>query len=148
MELSLVPGLLSSISCYNNYKARLTWPSFPRPARNYSSDMSCPRCFSGHVNPGTPLGNIEQVYGRRTYVAKPPSGKQTLGILVIIPDAFGLPFVNNQILADHYASLGQYTVYLPDFMDGETHDLHSCDAASLVWLTMLQRQSSSSQNDV
>jgi hypothetical protein len=35
------------------------------------------------------------------------------------PDAFGLPFINNQILADHYASAGQYLVYLPDFLDGE-----------------------------
>lgn len=110
--------------------------------------MSCPQCFSGHVNPGTPLGSIEQVYGRRTYVAKPPSGKQPLGIVVIIPDAFGLPFINNQILADHYASLGRYTVYLPDFMDGKIDDLNRRDSASLVWLTILQRQSSSSQNDV
>jgi hypothetical protein len=81
--------------------------------------MSCPQCFSGHINPGTPLGRIESVYGRQTYIAVPPGGKEPLGIIVIIPDAFGLPFVNNQILADHYASMGQYLVYLPDFMDGE-----------------------------
>lgn len=81
--------------------------------------MSCPKCFSGHVNPGTPLGSIKSVYGRRTYVAEPPDGKQPLGVIAIIPDAFGLPFINNQILADHYASAGQYLVYLPDFMDGE-----------------------------
>lgn len=86
--------------------------------------MSCPQCFSGHINPGTPLGRIENVYGRRTYIAEPPNGKQALGIVVIIPDAFGLPFVNNQILADHYASLGQYLVYVPDFMDGESSNMH------------------------
>lgn len=81
--------------------------------------MSCPQCFSGHINPGTPLGRIENIYGRRTYIAEPPDGKQPKGIIVIIPDAFGQEFVNNQILADHYASLGQYLVYLPDFMDGK-----------------------------
>jgi hypothetical protein len=81
--------------------------------------MSCPKCFSGHVNPGIPLGSIKSVYGRRTYVAEPSDGKQSLGVIVIIPDAFVLPFINNQILADHYASAGQYLVYLPDFMDGE-----------------------------
>lgn len=81
--------------------------------------MSCPQCFAGHVNPGTPLGSIESIHGRRTYVAKPPKGAEPLGVIVIIPDAFGLPFVNNQILADHYASAGQYLVYLPDFMDGK-----------------------------
>lgn len=81
--------------------------------------MSCPQCFSGHVNPGTPLGRIETVYGRRTYIAEPPEGKPPKGVVVIVPDAFGLPFVNNKILADHYASLGQYLVYIPDFMDGK-----------------------------
>jgi len=81
--------------------------------------MSCPQCFTGHVNPGTPVGTIETIYGRKTYVARPAEGKAPQGIIVIIPDAFGLPFVNNQILADHYASAGQYLVYLPDFMNGE-----------------------------
>jgi len=105
--------------------------------------MSCPECFSGHVSLDEPLGNIEQVYGRRTYVAKPPSGKQPLGIVVIIADAFGMPFVNNQILADHYAALGQYTVYLPDFMDGKNGD-----GPSFAWLTLSQRRRSSCENDV
>lgn len=85
----------------------------------YPDKMSCPECFSGHVNPGTPLGSIESMYGRRTYVALPQDGKDPLGVVVIIPDAFGLPFINNQILADHYASAEQYLVYLPDFMDGK-----------------------------
>ncbi|KAF2156541.1 alpha/beta-hydrolase [Myriangium duriaei CBS 260.36] len=81
--------------------------------------MSCPQCFSGHVNPGSPTGRFETVYNRRTYVAEPPDGKQAQGIIVIIPDAFGVPFVNNQILADHYASAGSFLVLLPDFMDGK-----------------------------
>ena len=80
--------------------------------------MSCPQCFTGHVNPGTPKGRWDTVHGLRTYIAEPEFGKQTLGIIVIIPDAFGADFVNNQILADHYASATQYLVYLPDFMDG------------------------------
>ena len=80
--------------------------------------MSCPQCFTGHVNPGTPRGRWDTVHGLRTYIAEPAAGKQTLGIIVIIPDAFGVDFVNNQILADHYASAAQYLVYLPDFMDG------------------------------
>ena len=58
------------------------------------------------------------MHGLRIYVAELAAGKQTRGIIVIIPDAFGVDFVNNQILADHYASAGQYLVYLPDFMNG------------------------------
>ena len=81
--------------------------------------MSCPQCFSGHINPGKPIGRWEAVYGLRTYIAEPSDGKPAQGIIVIIPDAFGVDFVNNQILADHYAAAGQYLVYLPDFMDGK-----------------------------
>lgn len=65
------------------------------------------------------------MHGLRTYIAEPAAGKQTLGIIVIIPDAFGVGFVNNQILADHYASAGQYLVYLPDFMDGQFANTHA-----------------------
>lgn len=80
--------------------------------------MSCPQCFTGHVNSGTPTGRWSTVHGLRTYIAEPVSGKPTKGIIVIIPDAFGVDFVNNQILADHYSSAGQFLVYLPDFMNG------------------------------
>lgn len=81
--------------------------------------MSCPKCFSGHVNSGNPNGRWESIYGLRTYIAEPAGGKQPKAIIVIIPDAFGVDFVNNQILADHYASAAQFLVYLPDFMNGE-----------------------------
>lgn len=83
--------------------------------------MSCPACFSGHQSTQKPLGSVQKIHGRQTYVARPADGKEPKGIVVIISDAFGMPFVNNQILADHYANGGQYLVYLPDFMDGESH---------------------------
>lgn len=59
------------------------------------------------------------MHGLDTYVAEPPSNAQPKGIIVIIPDGFGWQFVNNRILADHYAQKGQYKVYLPEFMDGK-----------------------------
>lgn len=80
--------------------------------------MACPQCFTGHINSGTPTGHWDTIYGLRTYVAKHAPGNSTRGIIVIIPDAFGFDFVNNQILADHYASAADFLVYLPDFMDG------------------------------
>ena len=80
--------------------------------------MSCPACFSGHKNPGTPNGRVEEVHGRPTYIAEPKEGAQVKGIVVVITDAFGWEFVNNRILADHYASAGDFRVYMPDFMDG------------------------------
>lgn len=80
--------------------------------------MTCSECFTGTVNEGTRSGKIEEAYGLKTYVAHPPNGQTPIGIVVIIPDAFGLPFVNNQLLADHYAAAGPFLVYLPDFMNG------------------------------
>ncbi|PVI02556.1 alpha/beta-hydrolase [Periconia macrospinosa] len=81
--------------------------------------MSCPQCFTGHINTDSPTGHWGTIYGLRTYIAAPTAGKEPLGIVVIIPDAFGVDFINNQILADHYASAAQFLVYLPDFMDGQ-----------------------------
>lgn len=84
--------------------------------------MSCPDCFSGTVNPGTPKGHVTTVHGLETYVAEPSiPADQVKGIIVIIPDAFGWEFVNNRILADHYADMGRFRVYLPDFMNGTIH---------------------------
>lgn len=81
--------------------------------------MSCPDCFTGSIKHNEkPTGAITTIHGRETYVAKPPNGRSAKGIIIIIPDAFGLPFINNQILADNYASMGDFLVYLPDFMDG------------------------------
>lgn len=82
--------------------------------------MSCPACFTGAVHHNEkPTGKQATVHGLPTYIAEPPNGAAPKGIIVITPDAFGLPFINNQILADNHASKGQFRVYLPDFMDGQ-----------------------------
>lgn len=80
--------------------------------------MSCPDCFTGHQHHGTPKGDMIDLHGLQTYVIKPPQGRAAKGIIVIIPDAFGIDFVNNKLLADTYAAKGDFTVYLPDFMLG------------------------------
>ena len=80
--------------------------------------MACPHCFSGHINAGEPQGRVTTLHGRATYVSEPKEGKPPKGVIIIISDAFGWAFVNNRILADHYAAAGDFLVYLPDFMDG------------------------------
>ncbi|KAH6974215.1 dienelactone hydrolase [Ilyonectria sp. MPI-CAGE-AT-0026] len=95
--------------------------------------MSCPQCFAGHINPGTPTGRWDTVHGLRTYIAEPPAGKSPTAIIVIIPDAFGVDFVNNQILADHYASAADYLVYLPDFMDGNAAPVRTMINMAHLW---------------
>lgn len=53
------------------------------------------------------------------YVAE--SNGAPKGIIVIIPDAFGIGLLNNQILADDYAR-HRSTVYLPEFIGGTLSD--------------------------
>ncbi|KAL2214622.1 alpha/beta-hydrolase [Sarocladium strictum] len=95
--------------------------------------MSCPECFSGHVNPGTPTGKWETIQSLRTYVAEPAKGKTTAGIIVIVPDAFGVDFINNQILADHYASAMDCLVYLPDLQAGHAAPVRTMINMSYIW---------------
>jgi Uncharacterized anaerobic dehydrogenase len=83
--------------------------------------MSCPQCFTGSVHEGAPKGKIVKLHGLDAYVSEPEEGKPVKGIIIIIPDAFGWEFVNNRILADHYAEKGSYKVYLPEFMNGKLH---------------------------
>ncbi|KAF4636415.1 hypothetical protein G7Y89_g1671 [Cudoniella acicularis] len=83
-------------------------------------EMSCPDCFSGTLHTGTPTGTVTTLHGLPTYVAEPEAGKKPKGIIVFIPDVFGWEFPNNRLLADAYAKKGDFLVYLPDFMAGNS----------------------------
>jgi putative IMPACT (imprinted ancient) family translation regulator len=91
--------------------------------------MSCPDCFTGTVHEGTPVGRVETIHGLPTYVAGTTSETEPEGIIVIISDAFGWDLLNSRILADAYAKRGNYTVYLPDFMDGNLMPLDPTNPA-------------------
>jgi hypothetical protein len=81
---------------------------------------TCPACFQGAERTDKqPTGYISKIYGRDTYIAEPPQGTATKGIIVIVPDAFGWELVNNRLLVDEYARLGDFKVYMPDFMNGK-----------------------------
>ncbi|OAA59900.1 stomatin family protein [Niveomyces insectorum RCEF 264] len=85
--------------------------------------MSCPDCFAGAVHEGKPRGEIIKLHGLDTYATRPADGRTARAIIVIVSDGFGWEFVNNRLLADHYADKGDYTVYLPDFMEGHAAPL-------------------------
>jgi len=74
-------------------------------------------CVEGHVHKGKATGTIEVIGGLNTYVAKAahPNGKAVL----FLHDAFGLPFINNQLLSDVYAKESGANVYLPDLFEGD-----------------------------
>ena len=98
--------------------------------------MSCPDCFKGHIHEGAPQGKMTKLHGLNTYVSQPAEGKPVKGIVIIIPDAFGVEFVNNKLLADHLVEKGDYKVYLPDFMNGKLHTFLSALTYSAVGQNM------------
>ncbi|KAF4501811.1 Dienelactone hydrolase [Fusarium agapanthi] len=91
--------------------------------------MSCSECFKGHSHGGQPIGEVQEMFGRPTYVASPPDDKPVKGI-VIVPDTFGWEFINNRLLADQYALNGYFLVYLPDFMVGRPAPIWLLD---IIW---------------
>jgi len=76
-------------------------------------------CATGSLHTGTPTGRLDKVHELDCYVADVSDGAAPKGIIVIIPDAFGIALPNNKILADAYAQRTDCTVLLPDFMDGK-----------------------------
>ncbi|CAJ0549945.1 Ff.00g065400.m01.CDS01 [Fusarium sp. VM40] len=101
--------------------------------------MACSECFQGHIHDGKWTGKVRNIFGRQTYVATPLDDVPIKGIVVIVPGAYGWEFVNNRLLADHYASRGHFLVYLPDFMDGRPAPLWLLDVmarfgdANSIW---------------
>lgn len=86
--------------------------------------MACPACFNGTIHDEKPTGTMTTIHGLPVYVAPPPEGKTPKGLIVFIPDAFGIEFANNMILSDKYAA-GGFLVYLPDFMDGQSPSVYT-----------------------
>jgi dienelactone hydrolase len=53
----------------------------------------------------------------KSYVSY-PKDKSTKNTILFLPDAFGLEFVNNKLLADDFARAGYFTV-IPDIFNGD-----------------------------
>ena len=94
--------------------------------------MSCPQCAVGTLHTGTPEGHIETIHGLPTYIADPPAGQKSKGLIVFLPDAFGLELVNNRLLADKYAKKTGARVYLPDFMNGHYMGAHMFEVMDVI----------------
>jgi len=72
--------------------------------------MSGTCCLQGYSTDEIPKGKIEKVHGVDTYIAKGTSTEN--GVIVVIPDVFGMPAVINKVLADNLAAKG-FLVYVP-----------------------------------
>ena len=71
-----------------------------------------PCCVKGFEWDGKPSGKTVPfpTASNQAYV----SGSNHDVAIMLIPDLFGWDFVNNRLLADHYAREIDATVYLPD----------------------------------
>ncbi|KAI9644447.1 hypothetical protein NHQ30_006468 [Ciborinia camelliae] len=104
--------------------------------------MSCSDCFRGGTTSTTPTGAEFIIHGLPTYVAQPENGITPKGIIVIITDAFGWDFANNRVLADRYAKGGEFLVYCPDFMNGNSMNSSAISILDKImepasWLTTI-----------
>ncbi|KAK2596219.1 hypothetical protein QQS21_006367 [Conoideocrella luteorostrata] len=87
--------------------------------------MSCNECIKGSIHKGQPKGTTELIHNLNTYVVGNRSAPKA--IVIIYSDVFGLPLPNNRLIADQYASSGDYLVYLPDFFQGDPVPLKVAD---------------------
>ncbi|KAL9658637.1 hypothetical protein ABK040_006173 [Willaertia magna] len=74
-------------------------------------------CKQGHIHTGTPTGSITQIANRNTYIKRHNSNNGRA--ILFLHDAFGISFINNQLLVDTFAEQTQANVYMPDFFDGD-----------------------------
>ncbi|RPB12190.1 esterase/lipase [Morchella conica CCBAS932] len=79
--------------------------------------MASACCVQGTLQNDSPNGTVTVIHGLDTYVA---SGDSSKGVIVIIPDVFGWLLINTRLLADVYARKTGLSVYVPDFMFGDS----------------------------
>lgn len=70
------------------------------------------------LNDGQPAGVVLNVSGTEIYHSYPPSHSKNTTAILYITDIFGLPLLQNKLLADSIAKAG-YLVVLPDLFKGD-----------------------------
>jgi len=78
----------------------------------------CKDCISGVRHEGVPEGKIEKIRGVECYVATPAVDYAKDKVILFLPDAFGIPLVNNRLLADDFSRNG-FKVVIPDIFAGD-----------------------------
>ncbi|KAJ7173460.1 dienelactone hydrolase endo-1,3,1,4-beta-D-glucanase [Mycena filopes] len=78
----------------------------------------CKDCIKGVTHEGTAQGKIETIGGIESYVATPTVDYPKDKVILFLADAFGLPLINNKLLADDYAEHGFKTI-MPDILLGD-----------------------------
>ncbi|KAF2630832.1 hypothetical protein BU25DRAFT_334399 [Macroventuria anomochaeta] len=69
-------------------------------------------------NAGVPAGQLKNVSGIEIYHSYPPNSNTSAKAIIHLTDIFGLPLLQNKLLADSIASNG-YLVLVPDLFAGD-----------------------------
>ncbi|THV04734.1 alpha/beta-hydrolase [Dendrothele bispora CBS 962.96] len=98
----------------------------------------CQDCVKGVRHEGTPSGQFKKIKDVNCYVASPEGDYAKDKVLLFLPDAFGMQFVNNQLLVDDFAINGFKTVMI-DYFNGDPVPVEAIDDPNsgfdwMVWL--------------
>lgn len=75
--------------------------------------------YVGQELPGEPVGYITKIGGVTTYVSLPKNlDEPPEKALLFLTDIYGIPLVNNKLLADQFAGKG-FATFIPDYFDGD-----------------------------
>ncbi|KAI0085737.1 alpha/beta-hydrolase [Irpex rosettiformis] len=78
----------------------------------------CDDCFKGVRHEGEPQGEIVKIGGVESYVATPKGDYPKDKVVLFLTDVFGIPLINNKLLADDFAENGWRTI-IPDILNGD-----------------------------
>ncbi|KAJ7125526.1 Alpha/Beta hydrolase protein [Mycena crocata] len=84
-----------------------------------SGKSLCDDCIQGCLHEGIPEGQIKYIDGVQCYIATPSCDYAKDTVLLYLTDAFGIPLVNNRLLADGFARNGFKTVII-DYHRGDS----------------------------
>ncbi|KIY65818.1 alpha/beta-hydrolase [Cylindrobasidium torrendii FP15055 ss-10] len=102
----------------------------------------CKDCVAGVTHEGTPTGKIEIIGGIESYVATPKGDYPKDKVLLYLSDIFGIPLVNNKLLADDFARNG-FKVVLPDILNGDSVPIEVMEAGNFdigAWFSNHSRE--------
>ncbi|KAI0703746.1 alpha/beta-hydrolase [Cytidiella melzeri] len=83
-----------------------------------SAPEHCDDCFKGVIHEGEAQGQSIQIGGVDCYVATPTGDYPKEKVVLFLTDIFGIPLINNRLLADSFARDGFKTI-IPDILNGD-----------------------------
>lgn len=95
-----------------------TAPTVPATPETPGGPVLCDACVSGGVIPGAPKGITAELAGLKYYLAE-GNGDAKQKAIVLSTDLFGLGIPNPSIMADEIAEKTGFSVYVPDFLQGD-----------------------------